>query len=109
MNEKSWLNETKRLTGSANLQIGSSHPGETNSIIEPYDQRNHSWSIEQLHHSNPLTWHQETLNPSGYQITPTTPDSLLELFNETNGTKQALAPGCADRIPDPNCTKVAQA
>jgi hypothetical protein len=58
--------------------------GETNSIIEPYNQREHAWSIEQLHQVNPVTWHDETETPSHYQITPTTPDSLVQINNNTS-------------------------
>jgi hypothetical protein len=85
INPKEWEAETVKPTlvlpspHNENVQIVSDlqHHGETNSILEPYDQREHAWSFDQLYTSNPISWHHETLEPSGYQVTPDTPESLL--------------------------------
>jgi hypothetical protein len=43
---------------------------DSHSEILPYNQREHSWNIDEYDQSNEKTWHHETHNPSGYQVTP---------------------------------------
>jgi hypothetical protein len=80
-NEKSWDDETKNPTGYQKALGASqkSHPGETNSRIEPYVVRDHAWNGEQHDASHSKEWHAETEKPSGYQVTPTS--ALMQYKN----------------------------
>ena len=47
------------------IQTGAgdySHDWESNSTIEPYDQRDHAWNNVEFDMSNEVEWHNETIH-----------------------------------------------
>jgi hypothetical protein len=68
--EKEFDAETKKPTidlkalGAALSQGKKQHPGETKSTIAPYFTGEHSWSVDQLNHSNEKEWKAETEKPT---------------------------------------------
>jgi len=43
---------------------------DSHSWLEPYNQRDHSWNVEEHDQSDEKAWHHESGHPSGYQVTP---------------------------------------
>lgn len=63
MHEKDWDSETEKPTGyqkalGAAAQMG--YPGETNSTIKPYNQREHAWNADQHDVTHDKDWDAET-------------------------------------------------
>lgn len=79
-NETAFIEETRNPSGylknfttpkSFVQKAKETYPAaDSKSWIEPYNQRDHAWNESQYDQSNNKTWHEETENPTGYQVTP---------------------------------------
>jgi len=75
--EHEWHAETKKpsgyqvLPGSLYQKAKQIYPaGDQKSWIEPYEQRDHAWNMDQHDASHEHEWQAETAKPSGYQVLP---------------------------------------